>query len=81
MSERRYLHLNLVANDLNLHHGAPSYERAVDPEAADLMFPAGAGSVREFIDEVVPRLVDRGSYPKTPDDRPLRERFGRGDGS
>ena len=27
MSERRYLHLNLVANDINLHQGAYAYER------------------------------------------------------
>jgi FMN-dependent oxidoreductase (nitrilotriacetate monooxygenase family) len=47
----------------------------------NLMFPAGASSIREFIDEVIPRLVDRGIYRKTPDDRPLRERFGRGEGS
>jgi len=41
----------------------------------NLMFSAGAHSIREFIDEVVPRLIDRGIYRDTPDDRPLRERF------
>lgn len=41
----------------------------------NLMFSAGAQSIREFIDEVVPRLIDRGIYRSTPDDRPLRERF------
>ena len=41
----------------------------------NLMFSAGAQSIREFIDEVVPRLIDRGIYRDTPDDRPLRERF------
>ncbi|MBJ7465468.1 MAG: LLM class flavin-dependent oxidoreductase, partial [Mycolicibacterium sp.] len=28
MAEKRYLHLNLVANDINLHQGAYTYERA-----------------------------------------------------
>ncbi|MGW0163502.1 NtaA/DmoA family FMN-dependent monooxygenase [Mycobacterium sp. NPDC003323] len=41
----------------------------------NLMFSAGAQSIREFIDEVVPRLIDRGIYRGTPHDRPLRERF------
>ncbi|WP_163506487.1 NtaA/DmoA family FMN-dependent monooxygenase [Fodinicola acaciae] len=41
----------------------------------NLMFAAGHLSIREFIDEVVPRLIDRGIYRPTPDDRPLRERF------
>ncbi|OBG79947.1 FMNH2-dependent monooxygenase [Mycobacterium sp. E802] len=41
----------------------------------NLMFSAGAESIREFIDEVVPRLIDRGIYRATPADRPLRERF------
>lgn len=41
----------------------------------NLMFSAGAQSIREFIDEVVPRLIDRGIYRPDPDDRPLRERF------
>ncbi|MGY4711194.1 NtaA/DmoA family FMN-dependent monooxygenase [Mycolicibacterium sp. CBM1] len=41
----------------------------------NLMFAAGAWSIREFIDEVVPRLIDRGIYRADPDDRPLRERF------
>lgn len=41
----------------------------------NLMFSAGAQAIREFIDEVVPRLIDRGIYRSTPHDRPLRERF------
>lgn len=41
----------------------------------NLMFSAGSAAVREFIDEVVPRLIDRGIYRDTPADRPLRERF------
>ncbi|MGU3503322.1 NtaA/DmoA family FMN-dependent monooxygenase [Mycobacterium sp. C31M] len=41
----------------------------------NLMFSAGAQSIRDFIDEVVPRLIDRGIYRSTPHDRPLRERF------
>ena len=41
----------------------------------NLMFSAGAQSIGEFIDEVVPRLIDRGIYRSTPDDRPLRDRF------
>jgi N-acetyl-S-(2-succino)cysteine monooxygenase len=41
----------------------------------NLMFSAGSASIREFIDEVVPRLIDRGIYRSTPADRPLRERF------
>lgn len=41
----------------------------------NLMFSAGTQSIREFIDEVVPRLIDRGIYRPTPADRPLRERF------
>ncbi|WP_228045988.1 NtaA/DmoA family FMN-dependent monooxygenase [Saccharopolyspora montiporae] len=41
----------------------------------NLMFPVGSLSIREFIDEVVPRLIDRGIYRSTPDDRPLRDRF------
>jgi alkanesulfonate monooxygenase SsuD/methylene tetrahydromethanopterin reductase-like flavin-dependent oxidoreductase (luciferase family) len=41
----------------------------------NLMFSAGAASIQEFIDEVVPRLIDRGIYRSTPADRPLRERF------
>ena len=28
MAEKRYLHLNLVANDINLHQGAYKFERA-----------------------------------------------------
>ena len=28
MTERRYLHLNLVANDINLHQGAYAFEQA-----------------------------------------------------
>jgi N-acetyl-S-(2-succino)cysteine monooxygenase len=35
MTEKRYLRLNLVANDINVHHGAPAYEHAVSPETAD----------------------------------------------
>ncbi|MBU9764118.1 NtaA/DmoA family FMN-dependent monooxygenase [Mycobacterium sp. TNTM28] len=41
----------------------------------NLMFSAGAESIQEFIDEVVPRLIDRGIYRSTPADQPLRERF------
>ncbi|MFV8053259.1 NtaA/DmoA family FMN-dependent monooxygenase [Mycobacterium sp. 48b] len=62
-----------------------SYDDIVDDFAAwhsdgnvggfNLMFSAGAQSIREFIDEVVPRLIDRGIYRSTPADRPLRERF------
>ena len=42
----------------------------------NLMFPTGAPAIRDFVDEVVPRLIDRGIYRSSPDDRPLRERFG-----
>lgn len=62
-----------------------SYDDIVDDFAAwhsdgnvggfNLMFSAGAASIQEFIDEVVPRLIDRGIYRSTPADRPLRERF------
>ena len=62
-----------------------SYDAFVDDLAAwhgdgniggfNLMFSAGAESIREFIDEVVPRLIDRGIYRPTPFDCPLRERF------
>lgn len=62
-----------------------SYDDIVDDFAAwfedgniggfNLMFSAGPDSIREFIDEVVPRLIDRGIYRGTPADRPLRERF------
>ncbi|MFD6895614.1 NtaA/DmoA family FMN-dependent monooxygenase [Rhodococcus sp. NPDC060086] len=41
----------------------------------NLMFPVGPASIRDFIDEVIPRMIDRGIYRSTPDDRPLRERF------
>ncbi|MQY21664.1 NtaA/DmoA family FMN-dependent monooxygenase [Nocardia macrotermitis] len=41
----------------------------------NLMFATGSTAIREFIDEVVPRLTARGIYPTTPTDRPLRERF------
>ncbi|MFD4369415.1 NtaA/DmoA family FMN-dependent monooxygenase [Rhodococcus sp. NPDC058521] len=41
----------------------------------NLMFPTGVIAIREFVDEVVPRLVDRGIYRGVPDTRPLRERF------
>lgn len=46
----------------------------------NLMFPISGSDIQEFIDEVVPRLIDRGLYRKTPDDRPLRDRFGDGVG-
>lgn len=62
-----------------------TYDALVDDFAAwhedgnvggfNLMFSAGSAAIREFIDEVVPRLVDRGIYRPTPADRPLRERF------
>lgn len=62
-----------------------SYDDLVDDFAAwhgdgnvggfNLMFAAGAQSIREFIDEVVPRMIDRGIYRSTPYDEPLRERF------
>ena len=62
-----------------------SYDDIVDDFAAwfedgdvggfNLMFSAGSESIQEFIDEVVPRLIDRGIYRASPDDRPLRERF------
>ncbi|MFG1921986.1 NtaA/DmoA family FMN-dependent monooxygenase [Cryptosporangium sp. NPDC048952] len=42
----------------------------------NLMFPISGSDIQEFIDEVVPRLIDRGIYRKTPHERPLRERFG-----
>ncbi|MCK8672461.1 NtaA/DmoA family FMN-dependent monooxygenase [Rhodococcus sp. HM1] len=45
----------------------------------NLMFPVGPASVREFIDEVVPRLIDRGIHRGTSDERPLRERFAGGE--
>ncbi|MEU4312397.1 NtaA/DmoA family FMN-dependent monooxygenase [Nocardia sp. NPDC024068] len=41
----------------------------------NLMFSAGSTAIREFIDEVVPRLIDRGIYRSTPTDLPLRQRF------
>lgn len=41
----------------------------------NLMFPMGPISIREFIDEVVPRLIDRGIYRAAPDDRTLRDRI------
>lgn len=40
-----------------------------------LIAPQGVASVREMVDEIVPRLIDRGIYRTTPDDRPLRQRF------
>ncbi|MFW0786993.1 NtaA/DmoA family FMN-dependent monooxygenase [Gordonia sp. CPCC 206044] len=62
-----------------------TYDEFVDDLAAwhsdgtvggfNLMFPTGVIDLREFVDEVVPRLVDRGIYRGTPDTRPLRERF------
>lgn len=62
-----------------------SYDDIVDDFAAwhadgnvggfNLMFSAGASSIRDFIDEVVPRLIDRGIYRATPAEEPLRERF------
>ncbi|MEV0354674.1 NtaA/DmoA family FMN-dependent monooxygenase [Nocardia sp. NPDC050697] len=62
-----------------------SYDDLVDDLAAwhadgtvggfNLMFSSGVAAIREFIDEVVPRLIDRGIYRPTPADRPLRERF------
>ncbi|MFC3965335.1 NtaA/DmoA family FMN-dependent monooxygenase [Nocardia jiangsuensis] len=62
-----------------------SYDELADDFAAwhedgsvggfNLMFAAGAAAIREFIDEVVPRLIDRGIYRSTPFDIPLRERF------
>ena len=36
MSERRHLHLNLVANDLNLHQGVRGYEQAHDIPERDV---------------------------------------------
>lgn len=41
----------------------------------NLMFATGSTAIREFIDEVVPRLIDRGIYRSTPTDLPLRQRF------
>lgn len=35
----------------------------------------GIDSVREYVEEIVPRLIDRGIYRAEPDERPLRERF------
>lgn len=35
----------------------------------------GIPSLRAVVDEVVPRLIDRGVYPSTPDNRPLKQRF------
>jgi FMN-dependent oxidoreductase (nitrilotriacetate monooxygenase family) len=62
-----------------------TYDALVDDFAAwhedgnvggfNLMFSAGSAAIREFVDEVVPRLIDRGIYRPTPADRPLRERF------
>lgn len=45
----------------------------------NMMFPTGPTGLagcQEFIDEVIPRLIDRGIYRSTPDERTLRERFG-----
>lgn len=39
------------------------------------MFPTNVIGVRDFVAEVVPRLIDRGIYRGKPDTRPLRERF------
>lgn len=44
----------------------------------NLMFPISGSDIQEFIDEVVPRLIDRGIYRKTPDERTLRGRFAGG---
>ncbi|WP_457966974.1 NtaA/DmoA family FMN-dependent monooxygenase [Arthrobacter sp. D1-29] len=41
----------------------------------NLMFPTGSMWLQEFVDEAVPRLIDRGIYRSTPDTRVLRERF------
>jgi len=41
----------------------------------NLMFPTNVIGVRDFVAEVVPRLIDRGIYRGKPDTRPLRERF------
>lgn len=41
----------------------------------NLMFSTGSTAIREFIDEVIPRLIGRGIYPSTPTDLPLRQRF------
>jgi FMN-dependent oxidoreductase (nitrilotriacetate monooxygenase family) len=46
-----------------------------DVDGFNLMFPAGSIAIREFVEEGVPRLIDRGLYRSTPDTRPLRERF------
>jgi N-acetyl-S-(2-succino)cysteine monooxygenase len=37
--------------------------------------PLGVESMREFVGEIVPRLIDRGIYRAEPDERPLRQRF------
>lgn len=42
----------------------------------NLMPPIGGADMQEFVDELVPRLIDRGIYRKTPDDRTLRARLG-----
>lgn len=62
-----------------------TYDELVDDFAAwhedgnvggfNLMFSAGSAAIREFVDEVVPRLIDRGIYRPTPAYLPLRERF------
>lgn len=61
-----------------------SYDEFVDDLASwfeggyadgmNIMPPMGAVSVKEYVDEVVPRLIDRGIHRSTPDSRPLRER-------
>ncbi|GAA4728490.1 LLM class flavin-dependent oxidoreductase [Nocardioides endophyticus] len=40
-----------------------------------LMCPEGLESANGFVEHLVPRLIDRGIYRTTPDERPLRERF------
>ncbi|MDN5913627.1 MAG: hypothetical protein L0I76_00670 [Pseudonocardia sp.] len=46
-------------------------------EGFSIVMPMGVKTLREVVDEIVPRLAARGIYRMTPDDRPLRERFRR----
>lgn len=70
-----WTHRKFVGSYDDFVDDAERWFRSGAADGFSLIAPIGVPSLRDFVDEVVPRLERRGIYRNSPDDRPLRARF------
>jgi FMN-dependent oxidoreductase (nitrilotriacetate monooxygenase family) len=70
-----WTHRNFVGSYDEFADEIESWYREGLADGFSILAPRGIESVRECVEEIVPRLIDRGIYRAEPDERPLRHRF------